>query len=226
MIDFHTHILPGMDDGCRTPEQSIQLLREELRQGVDTVFLTPHYYPDGESPAGFLARRDRAFRELEKVLPDACPKLYPGAEVQFFEGISRVEDIRHLCVSGTDYLLLEMPFRSWTRRMVEEVFDLRDRTGCQVVLAHVERYFGCGSESVRARLRENGVLMQANVSFFCRWQTRIRGLGMLKKERIHFLGSDCHSPHRRPPNWDAVPERVLEGYQKTREYKKLTDIIG
>ena len=57
MIDFHTHILPGMDDGSKSVEESIWLLQEEVRQGVDAVMLTPHFYAEENSPVDFLRRR-------------------------------------------------------------------------------------------------------------------------------------------------------------------------
>ena len=55
MIDIHTHILPGMDDGASTPEESLAMLRMQREQGVDTVFLTPHFHRDRENPEHFLS---------------------------------------------------------------------------------------------------------------------------------------------------------------------------
>ena len=57
MIDFHTHILPGLDDGAKTLDESIQLLKMEEEQGVDTIVLTPHYYHEREDLKSFLQRR-------------------------------------------------------------------------------------------------------------------------------------------------------------------------
>lgn len=110
MIDFHTHILPGMDDGSKSVEESIWLLQEETRQGVDTVMLTPHYYADENSPVDFLRRRYAAWKRLSEAWCREFPKVRLGAEVQYFEGICGIEDIRHLRIVGTNFLLLEMPF--------------------------------------------------------------------------------------------------------------------
>lgn len=57
MIDFHTHILPGLDDGAKTLDESIQLLKMEEEQGVDTIVFTPHYYHEREDLKSFLQRR-------------------------------------------------------------------------------------------------------------------------------------------------------------------------
>ena len=110
MIDLHTHILPQIDDGSQSVPESVSLLREERRQGVDTVFLTPHFYAEENCPVSFLKKRYRAWRKLEPYLFPGLPTVRLGAEVQYFEGICAVEDIRHLRIVGTDYLLLEMPF--------------------------------------------------------------------------------------------------------------------
>ena len=62
MIDFHTHILPGMDDGSKSVEESIALLQEEARQGADMVFLTSHFYAEENSPSEVRRRRRSAWR--------------------------------------------------------------------------------------------------------------------------------------------------------------------
>ena len=96
MIDFHTHILPMIDDGSGSVEESIWLLEEEARQGVDLVVLTPHYYAEENSPVEFLKRRYESWKALRRLLRTEHPRIRLGAEVQYFEGICGVEDIRHL----------------------------------------------------------------------------------------------------------------------------------
>lgn len=215
MIDFHTHILPRIDDGSRSVEESLALLREESRQGVTDVLLTPHYYADEYSPLEFLRRRDRAWKALAEHLRPEDPRLRLGAEVQYFEGMTAVEDLRHLRIAGTKLLLLEMPFCPWSERMVEDILKLNDRPDTQIVLAHIERYLSMQPSGIWRRLREYGVLNQCNVSFFIHWQTRLRAMHMVSTGKIDFLGSDCHNMKHRRPNWDALPEyardRILTG---------------
>lgn len=64
MIDFHTHILPGVDDGAENIETALAMLREEAVQGVNQVFATPHFYADEETPEAFLERRRASFEGL------------------------------------------------------------------------------------------------------------------------------------------------------------------
>lgn len=226
MIDFHTHILPGVDDGSKTVSESVSLLRLEKKQGIDTVFLTPHFYAEENSPAEFLRRREKAWSELQDYLWEELPQIHLGAEVQYFEGICSVEDIPLLKIQGTDLLLLEMPFHHWTDRMVEDVIDLNERADMQVVLAHIERYFDRTTPDVWALLRKCGILMQSNLSFFENWKTRHQAFNMLKHEQIHFLGSDCHNMKTRRPNWDSLSDKTWNLYKKSESYQMLQEICG
>lgn len=224
MIDFHTHILPGIDDGSRNVAESISLLQEELHQGVDEVFLTPHYYAEENSPASFLKERDRAWRTLEPQVSPELPTLRLGAEVQYFEGICAVEDVVHLRIAGTDYLLLEMPFQTWSDRMIGNVLELNDRRGVQIVLAHIERYLAMQKPKVLEILRAGGILMQSNVSFFAGWRTRRKAVEMLKKGQIQFLGSDCHNMTTRKPNWDRLPKAAETSWKLSAGYHALRQL--
>lgn len=224
MIDIHTHILPGMDDGSQTVSESISLLREERRQGVDTVFLTPHFYAEENDPVSFLKRRYRAWRKLEAYLYPALPEVRLGAEVQYFEGICSVEEIKHLRVVGTDFLLLEMPFFTWSDRMTADVMELGERYGVRVVLAHIERYLPKQRPEVWQMLRANGVLMQANVSFFAGKKTKRQAFSMLERKNIHFLGSDCHNMRVRRPNWDTLPPQAATFYTHSDAYRAIKSL--
>lgn len=224
MIDIHSHILPQIDDGSRNVSESISLLREERRQGVDTVFLTPHFYAEENGPVSFLKRRYRAWRKLEPYLFPGLPEVRLGAEVQYFEGICAVEEIQHLRIVGTDFLLLEMPFSGWSDRMVGDVMELGERYGLRVILAHIERYLPKQRPEIWNTLRAHGVLMQSNVSFFTERKTRKQALSMLEREEIHFLGSDCHNMESRRPNWDALPPQAAAYYAQSFGYWEMSQL--
>ena len=209
MVDFHTHILPGIDDGSRKTEESLELLRLERKMGVDTVVLAPHFYADENSPARFLERRSRAWDRLREQLEPGMPRLLLGAEVQYFEGIGNVEDISSLCIEGTNLLLLEMPFSHWDDRMLRTVMDLHSYGGVRIVLAHIERYRREQPRQLWEELRDFGILAQVNASFFDGWFHRRKALSMLKRGEFHLIGSDCHNTVSRPPDWAPVPEHVM-----------------
>lgn len=164
MTDYHSHILPGMDDGSRSVEESLSLLREEVRQGIDTVVMTPHFYSGQNSPRRFLKRRFDSFQKLLPRLDRSCPRIILGAEVQFFPGISDCEDLSLLTIGQTKLLLLEMPFSRWDRQTVQETLLLGECRDVRVVLAHIDRYYTDQPVSLWRELSEAGILMQLNTS--------------------------------------------------------------
>ena len=104
VVDFHTHILPVIDDGSQSISESVTLLRMQMHQGVRAVVATPHFYADQNSPEAFLEKRNRVWRQLAPYLWPELPKVYLGAEVQYFEGIASVEEISLLKIEGSDLL--------------------------------------------------------------------------------------------------------------------------
>lgn len=199
MIDWHNHILPGVDDGSRNLAESVAMLKMQMAQGVTTVIATPHFYANDESVEAFLERRNAAFRELKSKLPEDAPEILLGAEVGYYQGISRMENLKELRIQNSKLLLIEMPMTVWTEYMVRELVELAGKSSFQIVLAHIERYLNIQKTSVWERLYENGILMQANASFFSRFISKHKALALLKEEKINFIGSDCHNTTSRPP---------------------------
>lgn len=199
MIDWHSHVLPGMDDGSRHVAESLSLIQMQASQGVSTVIATPHFYANDESVESFLDRREQALALLRAELPAASPEIRLGAEVRYYQGISRMADLKALRIEDSRLLLLEMPVAAWTEYVVRELIELSGKSGIHLVLAHVERYLRLQPRSVWERLCESGILMQVNASFFTSFVSKRRALALLKKGNIHFVGSDCHNMTSRPP---------------------------
>lgn len=210
MIDFHTHILPGMDDGSRSVEQSLEMLAIEAEQGVTDVVLTPHFYADENSIDGFLRRRNTAVNKLTDHCAKQLPRMYLGAEVQYFEGICYCQDLHRLCISGTDLLLLEMPMTAWSRRMVDDVIQLNKRPDLQVVIAHLDRYMDTQPKKLWQRFLDSNLIVQVNAAAFNRLLAGLKIKKMLRKGQIHMLGTDCHGLKVRRPDWSKVPEEALQ----------------
>lgn len=199
MIDWHSHILPNMDDGSRDVAESLALIDMQASQGVSTVMATPHFHANDESVESFLDRRRRAFELLKADLSSRSPDIILGAEVRYYQGISRLSDIKDLRVEGSNIFLLEMPMSKWTEYMVRELIEMSAMSGMKVVLAHIERYRHLQSRNVWARIADSGILMQVNASFFTSLGSRYKALSLLQKGHIHFVGSDCHNIASRPP---------------------------
>ena len=204
MIDFHSHILPQIDDGSSGVKESLEMLEELSLQGVDTVVATSHFYATQRSPQEFLARRERAFEQLKARLPENAPRILLGAEVLYFPGMSRMDELSTLCIEGTNILLLEMPFRPWSEHMIREVHDLARSGRYTLMMAHIERYYDDQPVSVWDDLLGEGVLMQSNADFFLPFFAGRKALRLLREDRIHLLGTDCHNMTSRPPQMDEA----------------------
>ena len=156
MIDFHTHILPGMDDGSQATHESLQMLTLESEQGAQEILLTPHFYAHFDKISSFLERREYSFRKLTKALNEhdmGTPlSLRKGAEVYYFPGIGDAKQIRELTIEGTDILLLEMPFAQWTDEIYVDVKKLIEKQKLTILLVcffhtHKDMLFNPSSKS-------------------------------------------------------------------------------
>lgn len=201
MIDWHSHILPNMDDGSRSVAESVNLMKMLAEQYVDTVVATPHFYANAESKETFLQRRAQCCDRLMKEISSgaALPRVLLGAEVKYYSGISARDDLRDLCIEGTRLLLLEMPCSEWTEYTIRELNILACSKGIVVILAHIERYFSFQKADVWSKLRDNGILMQVNAGFFTGAFTKRKALRLLDDGFVHMIGSDCHGVTIRPP---------------------------
>ncbi len=208
MIDWHSHILPGMDDGSRDLDESITLLQELARQGVDTVAATPHFYANDESPTEFLTRRAYALEQLNTRTDLSVPRILPGAEVRYYTGIARRDDLKSLRIEGTELLLLEMPEMRWAPSVVQDLITMSAIHGITPVLAHVERCWHLQRADVRKHILESDIRMQVNADYFLEWRTRRKAMAMLTDGEIHFIGSDCHNMTTRPPRIGEAYARI------------------
>lgn len=199
-IDFHTHILPNMDDGSTSVEMSMQMIQRSLRQGVFCIVLTPHFYASRDNPKHFFEKRKSRIDLLKANLQYGIPLILAGAEVQYFEGITAMRELPQMRIEKSPVLMIEMPMCKWSNRMISDIVELNSRGEYQVILAHVERYLQHQNLAAVRQLAASGVLMQVNADFFTGFLNSRKALQMLDEGLIHILGSDCHNITSRPPN--------------------------
>ena len=213
ITDFHSHILPGIDDGSKSLEMSMTMLQQMAEQGIPRVVATPHFYANQDTPEGFLTRRAEAENLLrqEMALQGNLPQLVVGAEVYYFAGMSRAEALRDLTIGDTDYILVEMPFCTWTDVMVRELEKIRQYQGLEPIIAHVDRYVSpLHQRKLPATLNDMGFLMQANSSFF--QERGSYAIKLFKQGYIHLLGSDCHNLTGRAPNLNLAMDTIVQRF--------------
>lgn len=203
IVDFHSHILPGVDDGSASLEQSIAMLQMEAAQGITHVIATPHFYAQHDKPESFLRKRAEAEKLLraEMAKYPNMPKLSIGCEVYYFNGISDSDILSQLTIDGKRYILIEMPMPPWSERIYRDLESIYFKQNLVPVVAHIDRYIApFHTFHIPDRLEHLPVMIQANASFFLEKQTRRMALRMLGKGKIHLLGSDCHDLSGRKPN--------------------------
>lgn len=220
LIDYHAHVIPGIDDGAADADIAVAMLKESRRQGVHTVVATPHFYADRHSPDEWLARRDRHFIMLQEAMKTAelDMRVLRGAEVAYFPGISQAEDAARFAIEEMGMLMVEMPYARWTGSEVRELIDFSHAlassadTGMQirVLLAHVDRYVDFQEHSVFhdhnvfEELHRHDIQMQINTAAFMNRHVRHAALEMIRKGYVRYIGTDMHNMTDKPPNLDKV----------------------
>lgn len=212
LIDFHSHILPGIDDGAADLSVSLELIASSAKQGVRLMAATPHFYPYHVGFDTFFQNRARAFDALSQALPEGSPDILPGAEVGYFKGIGQVSGPGRLGLANTGILLLEMPFERWDKSVISEVADLHQSGGVTVLLAHIERYIDYQKHDALAQLLNSGIYFQSNAEFFLNKRQKKTALKMLERGQIHVLGSDCHNMSDRKPNLGEAVRVITDAF--------------
>ncbi len=210
-VDFHSHILPGIDDGSKDTEESIAMLQMEQAQGIDCVVATPHFYPQRDQLDRFLERREQAVKRLVEKIGERSelPRLHIGAEVHFFRGIGDCNALSLLTIADGNYIMIEMPQLMWTDEMYRQLERIYTKQKLRPILAHIDRYLsGFRTAKLLKRLEELPVLIQANAEFFLDKRTEAVAMRMLRDGKIHLLGSDCHNLTSRKPNLEEALKKI------------------
>jgi protein-tyrosine phosphatase len=194
VIDLHSHLLPGVDDGSRTVDQSVRVLLELAAQGLTDVCLTPHLKAS-QAGKGPPAAHDRAFDALAPAAPP-LPRLHRGAEVMLDRPLTTSpEQLRRVTLGGTRYILVEFPRMvalDTVTNALSRVLDL----GLIPVLAHPERYSCCSPESV-TRWRSLGAVMQVDGPTLTTRQTRgQRARDLITHGLADIIAGDNHGDDR------------------------------
>jgi len=215
MIDFHTHILPSIDDGAAGREEALALIEALIKEGVEVAVCTPHFDASLTSMQDFVMQRSRAMQELGQVKL----RLVAASESSLHDYLFHYTDLGPLCIANTNYLLLELPFSArWDDRLYSMLGDLISYYNIIPIIAHIERYPAARGSGCANKLRDAGCLLQLNTSSLFDAEYRKKALKYIKKGYIDLLGSDCHDISRRPP--------VIRKALSLLEDKAGADLIG
>ncbi len=214
MIDFHSHILPDMDDGAKDIKTSLDMLRESSIQGTNTIVSTSHCYPKNEeSIKNFLLYREVSYQQLSDKIKKsdiALPKIIKGCEVNMLTDLSDLKNIYSLCIENTNYILIEMPYSLWKDWMLECVYKLT-LLGLKPIMAHIDRYTIQDIQNLSS-LVEFGVVFQINGELFLDKKMKKIADKIMYGSCAHILGSDMHSMNVRKPNIAQAKDIITTRY--------------
>ena len=199
--DIHAHILCDIDDGPKTLEESVELLNLAVKDGIDRIIATPHFYASYHSLDERIAKRNERFNLLDEYIKqnNLPVKILPGFEVRYFDGISRSDSLDRLCLNNSKVLLLELGLIPITDKVIEEIIEL-EYSGYIVVLAHIERYFKMpGFKLIRQMLKSGYAVAQLTASSFLSVPFKAAAIRLIKQAPNVVIASDMHSCDVRPP---------------------------
>lgn len=215
MVDIHSHLLFGVDDGPETLDESIEMIKKGMELGFSEFYLTAHYGKGRFCNDNY----DKNFKILEKKCQNLNLdiKLHRGNEVYLDENISKTLSEKRYNLIEEKYLLVEfspLTLPSVGKHMVKKVLDM----GYIPIVAHVERYNHFkGSDLLE--LKKLGCKLQVNIG----GEKPKHILRLLKEEYIDFLGSDAHRVKRRNYSLDEL--EYLKKIIGEKRIKRMTNFV-
>ena len=229
MIDFHTHILPNIDDGSKSIEETFNLIKEAKEAGFNKIISTAHYVENYYEVD--VTDRKAWIDSLNKTLKEKNDdiELYLGNEVYFSDNIiNLLEDGKATTINNTNYLLFEMPLNAQPFDLYNIIYELLEYKLIPV-LAHPERYsFVQKNPELIYDLIQKGVLMQCNYGSII-GQYGKKAQIIVKKfyenNMVHFMGSDVHKQNTIYRKIPEILPQIAEiiGDEKLNEITTLNE---
>ena len=227
MIDIHSHILFGIDDGSKSIEESINILNKAIRNGYTDIILTPHYRFEQNFVCNNLNKYKRFVELQNEVNKLELPiNLYLGNEITIDEDLFYYLNAEEaMPLNGTRYLLIELPFFNAFEDLDKAIDRLLSK-GNIPIIAHPERYEYYEDLSEFERLLKKGVLFQGNINtLHGKYGSKAKATleEMLKKNMIHFMASDIHNDSQ--TSYDRVSDAKRRVEELTRSKKIAEDLF-
>ncbi len=226
MIDIHSHILPDIDDGARTIEESMEIIKNASKNGVTDLIVTPHFILGSDYEASNVTKRKLVDKLKRRIKKEQLPiNIYLGNEV-FVENdmLTLKKDGLISTLNHSHYLLFELPLNDSCMGISDILFQL----GCKRytgVIAHPERYAIVKKDpSLVLDFIEKGALLQCNIgSFFGHYGSKAKetAILLLKHHAISFIGSDIH--YRNSDFYDKIDDlkKLMRKYITEEEIEDL-----
>lgn len=194
MIDIHSHLVPGVDDGSQSLEESLALLKQAEEDGITELITTPHFMKNGEFriKASELVKR---FNELKQAYPGSI-KLHLGNELYIHPDLPELLEKGEILTLGeSNTILVEFPFQDYKEEYDEILYELSLKY--RIIIAHPERYrYVQDNPNFCLRWLNEGYYLQANQNSLFKKETKKALLPMIEYGFISFIASDAHNTYR------------------------------
>lgn len=215
MIDIHCHLLFNIDDGSKSIEESISILKSLKELGYSDIIITPHYIKDSKynsSKKNNTKLLNKLKEEIEKE--NIKINIYLGNEIYIDDdiiGLLNKNEISSL--NDSDYLLIELPMSGEYENYVEIFSDLINNNK-KVILAHPERYLSFQEDFNKIyELESIGVLFQSNIeSIIGKYGKGAKKMikKLLKNKKISFLATDIHHIKHDYDDYNKAFKKILK----------------
>lgn len=210
LIDFHSHILPGIDDGSKNADMSRKMLELEKKSGIGKIVLTPHFYLHEQSVDRFLENRAGAIEKFAPLAEELGIEVKYGAEVLYTKSLADV-DLKKLCIGDTKYMLIELPYQRLNGGFINEFRSFAGSIFPDIllILAHAERYLSFTSADSIYEIMNADMLVQLNSGDFKPFSKSAKFMyDLLYNDLAHLLGTDCHNTTSRAPDMDVARNAI------------------
>ena len=213
MIDIHTHVLPGLDDGARSLEESVEMLRTAARSGTTDLVATPHANLEFQFDPPAVEER---LAELQNVVGSAV-RLHRGCDFHlYYENIQdALVDPSKYTINGKSYLLVEFS-DLMIAQSTPQIFTRLIRAGMIPIITHPERNYLLHSriDQIKAWVGLGCYVQITAQSFLGRFGSEARDIARQLVERglVHFVASDAHDASDRTPRLDEAYRHVAARY--------------
>lgn len=222
-IDIHSHILYGIDDGSKSLEESINIIKQHIEMGFKEIVVTPHYIENSDYITN-NKEKEKILKTLKKEFKNI--NLYLGNEVFINNNIEELLNNNEITtINGSRYLLIELPLYNKIKNATEIIYELRIK-GIIPIIAHPERYeFVQKNPDSVDELIEEGAILQANYGSIIgvygeHAKKTIKKL--LKKNKISLFATDIHFPNNKIyQNIDTIRKKIIKIIGE-EEYINLT----
>ena len=207
MLDIHTHIIPGVDDGSKNIETSLEMIEREIEDGVDEIIFTPHSYCHGKVEKEKILE---SFNELDKILKEKQYniKYYLGQEIYYEKDTKqRLKNNEYLTINNSKYILVEFDYYITLDELSDIIYSIR-LIGYEPIIAHIERY-NIKPKEYYILKKSTNVLLQMNAEFVL--SNKRVAKKMIKDKIVDYIASDCHSMNRRSPNLGKI-KKIINKY--------------